>query len=219
MGTFTPGAMGPVNGKIGTLIASKWKKTFVAKGLSAKSKKPASLPQADHRAKFGVVTKMLGRVSELIIVGYQNATNGNNTAMNVASKWHLANAVIGTYPDYEIDLPKLTLSVGKPTQVENAYYSTLTAAAERLITVSWKVNPYKPAKTLETDKLTVLLYDEEKDRFITFNGIASRSALKAEMDLPEVYEGDTLHVWIFFVSADGKLVSETNYLGVIEVLA
>jgi len=218
MGTFTPGAMGPVNGKVGTLIASKWKRTFVARGLSAKSKKPASLSQADHRAKFGAVTKLLGRVSDLIIVGYQNATNGNNTAMNVASKWHLANAVTGVYPDYEIDLPKLTLSVGKETQVQNAYYSTLAAAPERLITVSWEVNPFKPAKTLDTDKLTVLLYSVEKDKFITFVSIAARAALTAVMDLPDKYAGDTMHVWIFFTSADGKLVSQSDYLGLITVL-
>lgn len=219
MGTFTPGTMGAVNGKVGTLIASKWKRTFVARGLSAKSKKPASLSQADHRTKFGVVTTFLGRMSELIIVGYRNTVNGNNSPMNVATKYHMANAVKGIYPNYQIDLTKVRLSVGKDTQVESAYYRTLTAAPERLLTLSWKVNPFKPAKTLDSDQLTVLLYSVEKDRFITFNALALRSDLSALIDLPDVYAGDTVHLWIFFVSEDGKLVSESEYLGLIKVLA
>jgi len=219
MGTFTPGAMGPVNGKIGTLIASKWKKTFVARGLSAKSNKPPSLSQADHRARFGLITTFLGRFSELLIIGYQNATNGNNTPMNVATKYHMANAVKGIYPNYEFDFTKLRLSAGKNGQVESAYYRTLTPAAERLLNLVWKVNPYKPSKTLETDQLTILLYDVEKDRFITFNGIAARSELIASVDLPDIYADDNMHVWIFFVSADGKLVSESEYLGLVKIVA
>lgn len=219
MGTFTPGTMGAVNGKIGTLIASKWKQTFVARGLSAKSKKPASLAQADHRAKFGVVTTFLGRLSELITVGYQNATSGNNTPLNVATKYHMANAVKGLYPNYEIDLPKVKLSVGKDGQVDGAYSISLTTAAERLINFTWKVNPYQPAKTLGTDKLTILIYSVEQDGFITFNGRAVRSELSTFVDLPEPYAGDSMHVWIYFVSADGKLVSQSTYLGLVKVLA
>jgi len=88
-----------------------------------------------------------------------------------------------------------------------------------VLNLEWKVNPFQPSKTLGTDQLYVVLYDVEKDTFITFAQLAVRSALKALVDLPEVYAGDNVHVWIFFVSADGKLTSESDYLGLYRVLA
>ena len=102
MGTFKPGPMGVVKGLIDTIVASKWKDTFVVKGRPSKSNKPATLQQADQRIRFALVTTLQKRIGSTISVGYQDAGK-NLTPMNAASRYHLANAVIGIYPDYLFD--------------------------------------------------------------------------------------------------------------------
>jgi hypothetical protein len=44
-------------------------------------------------------------------------------------------------------------------------------------------------------------------------GGAVRSALTFQLELPAEYSGDTVHCWMALVSADGKLVSNSQYVG------
>lgn len=217
MGTFKPGAMGAVNGLIDTIVASKWKETYVVKGRPTRSNKPASLTQADQRLRFALVTAFLKRVGDTIAVGYQNPGK-NLTPMNVAARYHLANAVTGIYPAYKIDYAKVRLS-NTGAVMNGGWGITLAAAAERLVTVKWEANEFPPKGTNETDLLTVVFYNVEKDGFITFEGVAERSQLTFQKAMPSVYVGDTMHCWTFFVSVDGKSVSTSVYMGLVKILA
>jgi len=218
MGTFKPGPMGVVKGLIDTIVASKWKDTFVVKGRPTKSNKAASLQQADQRIRFALVTTLLKRIGSTISVGYQNSGK-NLTPMNVASKYHLANAVKGIYPDYEFDFTRLKLTNGFEESLDFAWQPVLTAEAGATVTVAWQLKSH-PGKTSSiTDRLTLLFYNVEEDSFITLESAAARSELKRSEELPAPYIGDNLHCWAFFVSPDGKRVSKSQYLGMVKLLA
>ena len=217
MGTYKPGAIGVVNGGIDTIVASKWKDTHVIKGKPSKSNKPATLTQAQQRLKFKVVTTFLKRIFNVVAVGYQNPGK-NLTAMNVATRYHLDSAVTGVYPDYQIDLPKVQLTMPSDTP-DSGWNVKVTSAAGGLITLSWEDNVFPTPGTLPTDRMGTLLYDVEKDRFINVGESAARSALTNVIEMPEAYAGDTLHIWVYFVSADRKSVSTTDYLGTVKILA
>jgi len=218
MGTFKPGPMGVVRGLIDTIVASKWKDTFVVKGRPTKSNKPATLQQADQRLRFALITTLLKRIGSTIAVGYQNAGK-NLTPMNVASRYHLDKAITGIYPDYKVDFTKLKLSNGDESSLDDAWKPKVAASAGAMVTVSWELNPY-PGKTSSiSDVMTILFYDVEKDRFVTLDSAALRSELTRAEELPDVYVGDSLHCWIMFVSPDGKRVSISQYLGQVKLLA
>jgi len=217
MGTYKPGAIGVVKGGIDTIVACKWKSIYVIKGKPTKSNKPPTMTQAQQRLRFAIVNAFLKRIAATITVGYQNPGK-NLTPMNAASRYHLASAVTGVYPDYAIDYPKVQLTIPSD-EVDNGWNIRIVPAAGGLLTLSWDNNPFVSGKTLPTDRIAILLYDVDKDRFINMGSIAARSELTNVIEMPESYVGDSVHVWTYFVSPDQKLVSPTNYLGLVKILS
>ncbi|TKC08817.1 DUF6266 family protein [Pedobacter frigoris] len=54
--------------------------------------------------------------------------------------------------------------------------------------------------------------------FVALMDAAVRSAEAYELQLPLDWVGDVVHSWIVVVSADGKLVSDTTYVGQLTVV-
>jgi hypothetical protein len=217
MGKFKPGAMGVVSGLIDTIVASKWKDTHVIKGRPTKSNKAATLQQADQRMRFGLVTALLKRIIALIGEGYQNSGK-NQTAMNEATSYHLKNAVIGTYPDYQLDFTKLKVTNGDESSLDPVWLPKVTAGAGAQVTVSWGLYKYPSKVSSGADQITILFYNVDKDKFIMLPSAALRSALTSTEELPEVYVGNTFHCYVFMVSPDKKRVSASEYLGQVKLL-
>ena len=218
MGTFKPGPMGVVNGLIDTVVTSKWKNVYVIKGRPTKSKKAATLKQEDQHMRFALVTSLLKRINPIIATGYQNAGK-NLTPMNAAARYHLANAVKGTYPDYEMDFTKLKLSNGDEGTLDEARKAKVEVSAGAVITVSWLMQLHPTTISSVNDVAMILFYNEEKGRFTSLLNAAKRSELNREEVLPDEYAGDTIHSWIVMVSEDGKRIAESQYLGTVKLLA
>jgi len=62
------------------------------------------------------------------------------------------------------------------------------------------------------------VYNPLKDLFVVANGAATRSALSYDMALPTDFSGDTVQVYMAFVSADNKKVSNSYYAGATAIL-
>jgi len=166
------------------------------------------------RAKLSLVTTFLKRLKALIKVGYQDFTNGI-TPMNAATSYHLKNAVTGTSSlNYAIDYTKVIFSVGDLLEANTPAVAVTTAAK---LDFSW-VNDAPAGGTGGTDKATVLAYNADKNKFVTLAGAAARSAAAYVLQLPPDWSGDEVYAWIAFVSADGKEVSNSSYIGQFTVL-
>ncbi|MBB5436914.1 hypothetical protein HDC92_000578 [Pedobacter sp. AK017] len=64
-----------------------------------------------------------------------------------------------------------------------------------------------------TDMATVVVYNPVKGQFVTLVGAAARSALTYSLLVPGDFSGDEVHAYISFVSADGKMASDSRYVG------
>ncbi|MDO8994555.1 MAG: DUF6266 family protein, partial [Daejeonella sp.] len=62
------------------------------------------------------------------------------------------------------------------------------------------------------DKVMLLVYNPEKSQYVFTTDGDNRSTLADSMDLPADFVGDTVHVWIAFISADKKTVSTSLYI-------
>jgi len=217
MGKYKPGAIGVSSGAIDTIVTSKWKSIFVIKGKPSKSNKPPALSQVQQRSKFGLVTAFLKRIASTIAVGYQYPGK-NLTPMNVASRYHLNKAVTGVYPDYAMDMTKLQLTVPS-SAIDSPWDVKLELGAAGLITMNWNENKFPSPGSLPTDRMATLLYDVAKESFINLGESAARSELTNRIEMPEVYAGASVHMWIYYISVDRKTVSTTNYLGLVKLLA
>lgn len=213
MGTYNPGAFGAFSGKVGYIVAAKWRGKDVVKNYSQKLPKKPSIAQLAQRERLSFVNRFLNQFAELIHIGYC-AADPRMLPMNMASSYHLKNAVIGEYPAYQMNYPILQLSFHKG--IDAAVKPELSLQQEGKISVNWQMARFSSIQTRADDLAYILLYNPEKDRFLKSEG-HRRAELRVEITVSETFKGDHLHGWIFFVSSSGKLASATQYLGEIQV--
>lgn len=215
MGTILRGILGGFSGKIGNVIGSSWLGVDYMKSLPRKSKKPPTINQLTSRAKFALAGKFLNDIAALISVGFQSHKK-NELPMNAAMSYHIEKAITGVYPDFEMDYPKVKISKGS---LMVAYLPEMDTVVGGKLKIDWVNNsPAVPGNTNATDQLTVVVYNPVKDMFVSLVGVATRLAETYTMQLPMSFVGDEVHAWMGFVSASGKKVSDSNYLGEVEVV-
>jgi hypothetical protein len=211
MGTYKPGIFGPFNGTVGHVVATKWKGKDVVKNSPQKTNKQASLSQVDQRGRFKLVNDFLGRCSSLVAIGYQSAGK-KRIPINVAVTYHLENAVTGVYPEYELDYAKVKLSLHKA--IDPVIRPELLMESKDVLKVIWEMPRMRSITTKSDDLAYIMCYNSIKRKCLEFK-VTRRSDLSATLTIPGPYKGDELHCWIFFVSADGKCTSDTQYLGAV----
>lgn len=208
MGKYKKGVLGPFRGKIGTVVGSVWKGIFYMRSLPDITDNPTP-SQLNIREKMSVVGRFFKKLKPIIGVGYQHFTDGV-TPMNAAIGYHLKNAVSGTSAaNYAVDFEKVKLSVGDLPVPAN--FTTLTDAVAK-VTFGW-TNNAAVNSTEGTDKATFVVYCKVKDAFVILRDMVPRSALTYTMQLPLDFSQLETECWMFFVSIDGKQVSESVHIG------
>jgi hypothetical protein len=218
MGTRSGSPLGDMSGKIGTIVLTYYKTIPVVKGLPTKTKK-VSPKQLNQREIFATVQTFLSKASGTIALGYQLPPKTANTEMNIATSYHLQNAVVGEYPDYYIDLSKVKLS--KPIRsIEKGWNTEFTAGKNLFGEVSWEMNPFPDKATRWDDRAVIVIYSDTHKNFYRHEGVLRRDLSYSFTDRDrEYFAGHEIFCWLFFISADGKFVSETEYLGMIKMPA
>lgn len=221
MGTIISGsALGDITGKIGNLVASKWldMRTVRSTPTKHKKKKNESQKNVEGKEKFAAVAKFLGKTVKVIPIGYQHKSKEVKTSHNLATSYHLQHAVIGEYPNYSIDYSKVKFSNAiRPT--ENGWNAKITREGN-LCKVNWMLNPFREKTTQLDDKPVIVCYYRFNDYMKVFGQDFKRSSLVCSLDTPTGNKGEKEEVfcWMFFISADGKLVSKTEYLGTYTII-
>lgn len=216
MGTYKPGVFGPFNGRVGDVVAARWKDINVVKNRPAKSSKPATLTQKDQRARFGLGTTFAGKAAEMIAVGFRGV-GGNVTPSNIVAQQLLKDCITGTYPDYLLDYPKISLSkdgnlnIGKKLSVQ--------VLPEQIVQVSWVLDTMPGKETDAADQVYILLYNADKHKAIKSGVGLVRGDSPVTIYVPATFIGDQVHCWLFFASVKNKEVSATTYVGVVTILA
>jgi len=216
MGTYKPGVFGPFNGRVGDVVAARWKELNVVKNRPAKSSKPATATQLDQRTRFGLVTGFAGKVADMIAVGFRQVS-GSFTPTNLMTKAMMKNAITGIYPDYKLDYSKISMS--KDGNLDQGTKLSVQVLAGQIVQVSWVLDTMPGKVPGVTDKAYIVLYNSDKHKAIkSWDGLV-RGDTPITMYVPGSFVGDEVHCWVFFASAQNKEVSTTTYLGVVTILA
>lgn len=213
MGRYKKGVLGPFSGKIGTVVGSTWNGIEYMRSLPKASTKAATDLQLINRAKFGLANGFLGPIGSLLNLGFKSAAVGK-TGFNLASSHLISEGITGVYPDFEIDYAKVLFSKGA---LEGVWSVSAVSDPSGAIEVSWDDNSgLGTAKP--TDKLVVLIYNPAKSRFVyTLENGAVRSAGTDLITVPAHFAGDTVHVWLAFMSSDKNAFSTSMYVGEIVI--
>jgi hypothetical protein len=206
MGFLTGGPFYDLIGRTGNNVGRrrKGKNTFSMR--PSKSTKLATPAQISQRLKFGLATSWLSNALSIVQIGWQNyQTNGS--AMNSAVKDLLANAILGTSPNFAIDYSKVQLSNGP---LQEARSLGVQSAANAEIEISWLAS-LGSGKHDVTDKLVIFGYLPAMDEYVELIGAVTRGQLTYTMSVPAEFSGEQIHVWTSFVNAKGNVVSDSQF--------
>ncbi|HKG08328.1 MAG TPA: DUF6266 family protein [Pedobacter sp.] len=208
MGLYKKGILGHFRGKIGTVVGAVINGIRYMRSLPDFGEDNPTEAQLNSRAKMSLIGKWLKYWKAQIRIGYQSFTNGTSP-FSAAMGYHLRYAVTGVGPLYTIDYAKVKISVGELDKINSPEVAITT---DGQIDIAWAANGSmfsgKP-----TDLVTFMVYNPEKAEFVYAKGAVARSILSYDLMVPAMFSGDTVYLWMSVVSADGKLVSESQYLG------
>jgi len=207
MGTIRKGINGGFSGKVGNVSGMNWRGMSVVRSLPQKSNKPPTAKQLEQRLRFGCVTQFLTPVCPLL-QQYFGEPDGVRSRRNLAISYHVREAVTGTYPDLQVDYPKVVLTMGHLPGVQQPVITSLANAA---FEISWLDNSAQ-GQARATDTLLVVLYNEAKKEFKWVNE-AARGEESFVVHTDVSWSGDVVHCWLSFCALVGSRCSVGFYGG------
>ena len=207
MGTIKQGILGGFSGKVGTVVGSSWKGISYMKGRAQSVKNPRTTKQMAQRDKFALANKFIRPIRSFINLGFKTYAK-HQSAYNAAMSYTLRNAIKGTYPSLTIDYTKAMVARGSlalPMEIQKQNVSGQ-------ISVSWTDNS-GIANALDTDFAMLMAYNAEKQEAVYDMHTACRGDEGVEVSYPADWSGDTVHIYLAFISEDWTLVSDSQYVG------
>ena len=202
MGHIRKGILGGFSGKVGTVVGASWKQTTYMRSLPRKTKNPRTLAQRRQMSKFGLAVALLRPLIAVLRIGWKLYAK-HQTAFNACTAYTLANAIKGTFPNFQIDYPKVMISRGSLTPIQ----APTIAGSSGKITISWNNNS-GIGNAKPTDKLLLALVNPTKNEVVTRFNETERSEGTQPLSVPH-WVGDKIHAYFGFVSDDGKEVSDS----------
>jgi hypothetical protein len=211
MGTIKKGILGGFSGKVGTVVGASWRGISYMRSLPQNVRNPRTDGQRSQRSKFALALALLKPMTAFLRTGWKLYAH-RQSPFNAAMSHTLANAIVGTYPDYQVDVSKVLVSRGNLQSASGA-----TATVENgNIEIVWNDNS-GIGSAKQTDKALVVVLNLEKGEAITNDAGAERTEETQTIVLPADWSGDEVHAYLGFVSEDGREVSNSVYLGAIEI--
>ena len=208
MGKISQGILGGLSGKVGNVIGGSWKGIDYLRIKPSSVANPRTEGQVNQRNKFTITLEYLQANKEFIKIGYK-AFATKKTEFNAAMSYVLNNAVGGVAPNFTIDYANALLSRGS---LSGALNPTIDLSTPAQVTFAWDDNSAE-GNANATDKAMVLVYNPSKKESIYILGGADRIAGTQLLRIPNTYAGDTIELFMAFVTEDLKTVSNSVYLG------
>jgi hypothetical protein len=203
MGRIKKGILGGFSGKVGTVVGANWKTISYIRSLPQNVKNPRTVGQVRQRTKLALVVALLKPLITVLRIGWKLYAK-RQSAFNACTAYTLANAITGTFPNFQIDYRKVMISRGNLPRI----HTPLIAGASGMIRLTWQDNS-QMGNAQRTDKLLFAVINPTKNETITKYGEAQRSTREFQCPVPD-WVGDQVHVYAGFVSEDGKEISDSH---------
>lgn len=207
---------GDYHGTVGTVVLSEWKSIPVMRSCPTKRKKKGSIKQQQQNKLLGMVSSFLITAKDIINLAFQQPKLAKMTLYNAAVSYHMENAVFGNPDDPQLNLSKVKLSC-PIHQTETVWNPGLFLEPGGKIIVTWEQNPFPQKCTQLSDKVNIVFYYADSGRFSLHRNSCVRSDSSYTYTVQHGKSGDEVYCYMFMLSQDGKLVSETEYLGMVSL--
>ncbi|WP_285056674.1 DUF6266 family protein [Pedobacter ginsengisoli] len=163
--------------------------------------------------KVALVVNWIKPLWSVINLGYQVFKN-RKTPLNAAIGYHMKEAVKGEAPDFEIEFSKAIFSVG---ELLLSLITEMVALGDGMLCIKWN-NIAESVYNSGSDRAIFIVYNPDKQQFVSFVYSALRADRQAVLQLPDGFAGDAVHCYLFFASEKGDKVSTSQYLGEVVVV-
>ena len=211
MGKINLGILGSFSGKVGNEVGGCWKGISYMRAKAASVSNPRTDGQVGQRSKFALVLGLLKPMTGFIRVGYKRFTT-KQTAFNAAMSYILNNAITGTFPDFSVDLSKVLVSRGNLTVASGAQALAIGGS----IGLTWFDNSGS-GTALATDKALVMVLNPVRAEAVYETAGSQRTTGAHEIAVPADWLGESVEVFLGFITEDGKDVANSVYLGSVVV--
>ena len=200
---FTKG----ISGKIGNTVFYVTKDGTQVVRSHVKPKNPRTPKQQASRARFALVNKELRHLANAIRGGNPRDPNAYRSAIGKACK----EAVAGEYPDLYIDYSKIQVASG---ELQTPRYARVKYdAGARTAYFEW--DPQRadtPSPGRSHDRVFIVLHNTDMHVECSTIQKGARSDGKASIELPERWQVDTTHFWLYLTTLDFQESSRSIYL-------
>lgn len=212
MGIQKSGIIGPFRNKVGPVAGRRHRNQDLIVPLPRISTKPATAKQLDARGLFGMLNTFLSMIDELVNPGFK-AFVKKNSPVNAAFSYNYDHAFVKDGEEYRLNYPKLVYSRGHIVTPEGAQLSSEGAH----VTFSWH-HQNQSNYCQYSDMASFMLYNPTKDGFLVFPTTVNRRAQRFTFEVPKEFAGDSVHCYMSFASANGKLQGDSCYVGEVVVV-
>ncbi|TPV32745.1 hypothetical protein FJ651_10540 [Paucihalobacter ruber] len=211
MAFINQGILGGVSGKVGSVVGARWRGRNIIRSLPSRRNYTPTAAQEDQRERFGTVIQFLSPI-RAIVSAFYGKKQGDKSAYNLATGYHLKEALLPNLPDgYVINYTKVLISKGDLLGLANP---TVSPDVNQQLTISWLDNSGQ-GNAAATDELIVVVYNPTLELFETANPAGTRDLTTVQMPLPAYWAGQEVQVWATFVTQDRKLAATSSYLGAV----
>ncbi|AUC84316.1 hypothetical protein CW731_02935 [Polaribacter sp. ALD11] len=213
MATFEKGILGGFSGKVGNVVGARWRGKNVMRSLPQRGNYTATAKQEEQRQKFKTVIGFLSPIVA-ILNRYFGNTQGDKSRSNLATSYHLKNAVVSSPLGMVMDYAKVLVSKGDLRGIDGG---TMTAAAGRILNFGWQDNSGQ-GKATTTDAFMVVVYAPDLNLFYSNLAVATRDATTATVTLPDFMASFEVEVWASFTKPETNFAAISTYMGTVTVL-
>lgn len=212
MATYKNGILGAFTGKVGTVVGVNWRGMHVMRSLPKKTQKPPSEAQLLQRKKFGIVSRFLNPIKDILGKYFGEEVN-YKSRHNLATSYHLQEAVVENGSDFDIIFPKVLISKGYLLG-----FSELSAEvlADGQLHLTWSNNSDNGMARVE-DSVLVVIYAPELALFQSFEHCATRADGTVTLSVRDMFLGSEVQLWAALVNDKYRLAAVSTYVGALEI--
>jgi hypothetical protein len=125
MATFEKGILGGFSGKVGNVVGARWRGKNIMRSVPQRGNYTPTEKQEEQRLKFKTVIGFLSPVVDVLNL-YFGKPQGDKSRSNLATSYHLKNAVVSIPGGMEMDYAgELNLKFQKLNHLQYVYLHKL----------------------------------------------------------------------------------------------
>ncbi|MDM1517650.1 hypothetical protein HX089_14830 [Myroides odoratimimus] len=202
------GILGPVRGKVGTVVGANWRGKNILRSVPRKSRKAPSAKQLVQRTKFKLVANFLSPLFALTSK-YFGQYQGVKSRTNLAMSYHLLETIEESQGgEFEINYSKVVITKGVLDNVRVSNYEF----ENRNLTMEW-TSGVSNNLSKGDDRVTAIVYNKVQKMFLPKQISASRDEATMTVVLAEEWKANEYEVWL--VVTKGDQCSTSMYVGIV----